>query len=376
MWWTTTTMPMNSSYLVGEIPETTSLLDLMPDPATDNGIFAYLSSLQFIEPQLNNIEYLYNRSGDKVPSPLVDRLADGDTLTATSLQSLANIVKMRYQHKWNLIWNDYISTSPVWNTLNIMEEETSNGRTTDTESGSVDKTTSGTKGLSRNTSDTTVLSGSHTDATTASDNSTATRTGSVSNTEGGTTAESGSRTGTHTTATQHGGTIGDSASSGTEAQVWGFNSSIKVSANANSATDSSTRTFNNTDTTTETPALADSRTVTHGKTDTTAYNSLQDGVTSSTTGSTQRTFNNETSATSHTGMDTTTTSGTDSTESESSKSGTSYLSRSKETKGFNIRNLSDKTTLMQILYTDPSFRNFWEVIYSDIDDVLTCPIFI
>ncbi len=362
------------SYL--SMSKTTSLLDLMPEPTTDNGIFTYLADFPFIEPAYNNPEYLYNRSGDKVPSPLVTRLADGDTLTQVSLQSLANIIKMRFRFKWNRLWETYTDSNPLWNTLSITESQTDSGVTSDTTTDTSYLSRSSAESKSRDTTDTTVLTGGHSDTSTASDTSTSTRTGSMLEAEGGSTIEAKTTSGQTVTNTQHSGTIGDTKSSGGETSRWGFNSTVPVNVTAETSADGNLRTFGNSDVTTDSPNVGENKITAHGKTNTTSYNNIQDGVNSNTAGTTKREYNSETSTTSRTGSDTTTKSDSGSTNRNATKSGTSYLSRSTETSGFNIRHLSDKTEIIKLLFTDPSFSDFWEVIYSDIDDVLTCPIFV
>lgn len=352
------------------------MFDVMPDPTINNGVFDYLTSLDFIDPESNNMDYLYNRSGLKVPSPLVLRLADGDTLTSVSLQSLARIIKVRFEKKWTRIWEDYVTTSPLWNTLDITEQKTGSGTTRDTTNDSSYLSRSQVETKSRDTTDTTTLSGSHDDTTTATDSSTTTRSGTVSETEGGTTTEAKSTSGNSITRTQHEGTIGDTTSSAGENSVWGFNSTSAVKTNSQTSADGTLRTYDNTDTTTESPSTNDITATAHGRTNTTSYNDMKDGISSNTTGTTTRKYNNETSATSHTGSDTTSGTTTDSTTREQTKSGSTQTSATTHTYGFNIRNLSDKTEIMKLLYTDPLFNNFWEVVYTDIDEVLTCPIFV
>lgn len=362
--------------ILPEITKPKSLLDVMPDPTANNGVFDYLTSMVFIEPEHNNIEYLYNRSGDKLPSPLVSRLADDDTLTQVSLQSLARIILARFRYKWQRIWDEYSSSNPLWNTLDITETKSGTEASSDVTNDSSYLSRSNSKEYEKGTIDTTILTGSHEDVTAASDTSTSTRSGSVSEAEGGSTTEVKSTSGQSVSRTQHEGTIGDVSSTAGNTSIWGFNSAVAVKQTAENASDGSVRTYDNTDTTTEEPAMQDTRAVAHGRTNTTSYDNYKDGISSNTTGSTTRKFNDETSTTTHSGSDTTSTIGSETGNKSSSKSGTSYSSMSTHTTGFDIRYLRDKTEMLKLLYTDPSFNNFWEVIYSDIDEVLTCPIFV
>lgn len=353
-----------------------SLLELMPDPVQFNGVFTYLDDLPFIEPQLNNTEYLYNRSGFKLPSPLVSQLAGDDTLSLVSLRTLARIIENRFRYKWNRIWDEYIESNPLWNNVDLSGTRNGTGSTLDVTSDSSYYSRSNVESKNKGTTDTTVLSGGHEDTATTADTSTTTRSGSVSEREGGTTTEAKSTSGNSITQIQHEGTIGDVASSAGETSRWGFNSSDAVKTNSETSSDGTIRTFNNSDTTTETPSTNDITATAHGRTNTTSYNDMKDGISSNATGSTTRKYKDEKSETSHTGSDVTSTSGSDTVSKAGTKSGTTNTTETTRTSGYNIRNLSDKTEIIKLMYEDPFFHNFWEVIYRDIDEVLTCPVFV
>lgn len=400
--------PRNDSYLVGTPP--TSLLDIMPDPMTNNGIFTYLETFPFISPQENNMEYLFNRSGDKIPSPLVSRLADGDTLTTVSLQSIANIIKARFQYKWQTLWREYSSNSSIFNNVSL-NESTTYGKETES---------SGTDTLTKSGSETHSLSGSEIESETFptarstrrtitggwSDDRTLTntRTGiedvteSYPTTRTSTKSITGSYKDEDTTASTRTGTQIVTDKGDTTTTGYGFNSSSGVKLNkvgpdnattgttqetsygANGVKDAHsgdiTRTYTNYQ---EATAETGSRKVA------TTYG--EDGLVDDQTGNASRTYNNYVDETTESGQRRVEKSyGVDGKQdslsfnnrqdenrrsSSVSNSGTDTTT----TTGYNIRDFSDKADLLKLMYTDPSFLNFYDVIYSDIDEVLTIPVF-
>lgn len=396
---------LNTSYLVGTAP--TSLLDLMPDPTSDNGIFAYLSSLPYIDPPSNNIEYLYNRSGDKLPSPLVTRLADGDTLTSTSLQSLARIITTRFQHKWNRLWEDYSSTSSLFQTLSTTSTTTygkstsSTGTDTTTHTGTETNTRRGTETKDETfpqaRKSTRTISGSYTDTR----DITQTRSGTENTTESYPTARTSTKsiTGSYadadTTSNTRTGTQTVTDRGDTSTSVYGFNSTTPVKTqttgpDTSTTTETSygqglvdtksgavTRTYNNYS---EATAETGSRQLS------TSYG--ENGLSDAEDGTVTRTYNNYVDETSETGSRRTETSygsagitdeksysnRQDATASSSSisNSGTDSTSIS----GYNIHRLSDKSAFLALLYSDPLIHNFYEIVYRDIDEVLTINAFV
>lgn len=403
---------LNSSYSVG----TQSLLSVMPDPATDSGVFNYLSEFPFIDPVLSNMEYLYNRSGDKVPSPLVSRLADGDVLTPVSLQSLARVIKARYQYKWNRMWTDYSDANPIYNNVNLTTETqygkqvSKTGTNSTTKDGTETRTLKGTETRTESydannpmISDR-EITGSYTDNT----NETNTRSGIQEVTESvddnnprkSTKVTTGGYSDTDGTVTTRTGTQIVTDKGDTSTSVFGFNSSTAVKTQVTGPDNDVTGI------TTET-SYGDGLVDTRSGAITRSYNSetgLQEETTESGSRKTSTTFGDD-------GLKDSLDSGTTRTYNEYHDKVTNRGSKSlsidygargridelafdgrtdftsinesvsnsgKDTinqTGYNIRRATDRLEIVSAMYNDPMLFNFYEIIYSDIDEVLTIPMF-
>lgn len=400
--------PLNSSYL----SRTPSLLDLMPTKG--NGVFDYLTDFDFIEPESNNIEYLYNRSGEKLPSPLVTRLADGDTLSPQSLSSLANIIRARFRYKWDRIWQDLIDAGSPFQNVDLTEittyGKTSNksGKSATTKTGTETRTRTGTEkttdeyDASNPYKSTRTIEGGWKD--TGNDKST--RKGEEKVTESAdptspykqTKTTTGGWADTDTTANKRTGSQIVTEKGDTEAAVFGFNSATAVPASRTGPADASglttqtdygesglvdqksgavTRKYADT-------GLVESTTESGSRLTSTTYG--DEGLTNETDRNLSRQYSDYKDIATQTGKRTSDkeySNVKDQTEfndrsDETSSSSTDTLSGSdtRTTAGFNFRNLKDRVDILEMLYKDPLIYNFFEVIYSDIDEVLTCPIFI
>lgn len=83
----------------------TRLLDTVDGP--DGFIFSKLTSAPWYSSDTAadlDMDYLYNHSGGKVVSPLVRALLDDGELTDTAITSLARIVWTKYAAKWTGMW--------------------------------------------------------------------------------------------------------------------------------------------------------------------------------------------------------------------------------------------------------------------------------
>lgn len=164
----------------------------------DMHIFSYMSDLSFVPDatvaSYLDYEYFLNRSGRKIVSPLVFRLSDEVNFKTT----IANIITNRYRSKWEGIFARYadLETINLLNNINV-KQETQHGHTIgETESDVLTKTGSETRKydgseirienfpLDRKTTRT--ITGSYSDA----DNTTTTRTGSQKVTDKGGTLSS------------------------------------------------------------------------------------------------------------------------------------------------------------------------------------------
>lgn len=398
---------MDTSYLVGAHVQ--SLLDVMPDPATDNGVFTYLQTLEYIDPASNNLEYLYNRSGDKVPSPLVSRLADGDVLDSESLARLGTIIRLRYANKWDKLWADYASQSGLFNNIDVTTTTTygkavsKSGTDTLTKSGTETSRRTGTETREESypqaRKSTREISGGYTDTRAITN----VRTGAENTTESYPTARTSTKSITggyadtdSTSSTRTGKeTVTDKGDTSTTS--YGFNSSSGVKTQKVGPDTSS-------GTTTETDYGSGIKDTRAGAI-TRAYNQYQEATTESgsrqlsttygesglsdaESGNVNRVYNNY--------KDEVTESGSKRTETSYGSSGmvdeqsfnnrqdsrsmsstdTSSGSDTVRESGYNIRRLSDKLNILTAMYENPLLNNFYEIVYRDIDEVLTIPIFI
>ena len=112
--------------------------EVMPDPE-DNGIFNVLAILYEV-PWKNNVDasvldpdYLYNHSGCKYGSPIVQRMArhNEGSLTTGNIISLASIAWARYGRNWSKLWATLnLEYNPIENYSMTEHEEGSTGEDT------------------------------------------------------------------------------------------------------------------------------------------------------------------------------------------------------------------------------------------------------
>lgn len=398
---------MDASYLVGGHVQ--SLLDVMPDPMSNNGVFAFMTDMAYIQPQSNNMEYLYNRSGDKVPSPLVSRLANGETLTTEALTSLALIIKTRFRYKWDKLWMDYSSDINPLDNVNLVTElehgKVTEQSGTDTRSylGSQTSTRKGTETRdefypeARKTERT--IDGSYKDHRDIS----ATRTGQENVTESFPTARksekaiTGRYADTDTTSSTRTGTQTVTDKGETATTSFGFNSSTGVKTQK-IGPDTSAGTTTETDYGTgirDARAGAITRSYDEYKEATTesgerrmATSYGENGLVDRDLGDVTRTYTDYKETTEEKGKKRTETSYgnsgvTDELSFDNRQDKTQYGKKLENSgtdtttqMGQNIRDLSDKADFLLALYEHPMLNNFYEILYRDIDEVLTTPIFV
>lgn len=109
------------------------LIDLFP--GWQNGVFFTLMSLSYQSdmPWLTSevatdldFNYFGGNSGDKIPSPLVDRLLSDGTLSQSNIAYLVRLTHNRFHRQWNRLWNVYsVEYNPI-NNYDMTEEETPN----------------------------------------------------------------------------------------------------------------------------------------------------------------------------------------------------------------------------------------------------------
>lgn len=332
-----------------------TLNDAFPNALTGSGIFNNMTDLTF-NPDVEtagylDFDYFGNRSGDKVASKLIHQLAaDDGTLDNTSILKLAGILKVRYQRKWEQLWNAY-AIQPWFDNIAIVEVGTQNDTTEE------EKTTEG------EFSETNSRTSTGTDAKTGTDTNTSIKSGSIQSSDSGTTSIRSSETGNKQTATSHTGTISDSGSSSGSGFSFGFNTTGNDGnlTEKETGSDSNTRTLANTDTTTETPNLITDDVTTHGKVSTDSFNNLQD-QTSTLFGSTV-TQNRSISGTRANTNSVT-----------SNKNGSLSRSNRNSVTGYDFRR-QDKIKNLIELFENPNLFPFFEIVFEDVDDILCIPVF-
>mgnify|MGYP003511948821 FL=1 len=108
------------------------LSDVWTKPTTD-GIFTKLQEKSDIPwkseniPQVLDLTYYYNHSGNKIVSPLIDNmLGDTDTLTDDQKQTLADLVYGICNENWKRVWEAlFADYNPIWNVdADITDTET------------------------------------------------------------------------------------------------------------------------------------------------------------------------------------------------------------------------------------------------------------
>lgn len=379
-------------------------------------IFASMSGLSFIPDatvaSYLDLEYFLNRSGRKVASPLVLRIDDENDYVIT----LASIITNRYKPKWEQLFARYsdISTLNLLDNINVTRE-TEYGKTVEWDSsGSITKSGTETqtqRGVETHTETINPnnprksersITGKYTDT----ENTTSTRSGSQAVTESfpetrkSSKVTTGGYTDTDTITNTRSGSQKVTDKGGTLSSTYGFNSSTPVPTQVVAPEDSLLGTTQ--ETTYGTDGLIDAHsgsvartyneeglkeeTTESGqrKTETTfgqaglqdkvsggttrSYENYKDSVTESGAKSLEISYG-ENGITNETGFN----NRIDDTESSGSKSwtGTDTITET----GFKYR----RDELLQqylALFSSANMIDFLEIIYEDVDNVLTLPIFV
>lgn len=110
------------------------LIDVFPDWMT-NGIFTYLNQLDVpwkndITADILDLEYFGNHSGEKLISPLIEKMLENDTLTQARQQTLANILFAHNKNQWNKLYALYrLEYNPIENYSMVEAEDGTDTRT-------------------------------------------------------------------------------------------------------------------------------------------------------------------------------------------------------------------------------------------------------
>ncbi len=210
------------------------LIDITEDPE-NSGIFSSFSNnvpwSGDIQNVSLNLEYYYNRSGKKKPSPVVNyALGTNEKLTVAALTKLATMAEGLYLANWT---KEYATLSFEYNPISNydMTEEEGIERSHDNK---IENT--GTQTIADNTTE----SNSRGNNDTLTNTGTQTVTDRVSNTGTVSDSESGTNTGTQTIKID--GSLAVSKLGLVNNDIYGFNSSSAVNDRDTETTDSGTQT--------------------------------------------------------------------------------------------------------------------------------------
>lgn len=387
-------------------------------------IIRYMPNLSFIPDETVamwlDAEYFNNHSGNKQISPIVERWLEyppySDPEYEYSLNTeLAMLIANRYRYKWEQLFKQYSSLETLDLLKNIsLVDQTTHGKTvtnsstdtlqktgTETETTMLDemRTESYDSENPRKTSRS--ITGSFTDST----NETSTRSGTEEVVESfpterkSTKKTTGGYSDEDTITNTRSGSQKVTDKGGTETSVYGFNSSVPVPSQIVAPEDSALGTTS--ETTFGVEGLKDA----HSGTITRTYNPItglveetsesgqrktattygQDGLQDSLTSGKTRTYNNyhdditesgEKSLNITYGADgKTIETSFDNRRDVHSISGTVANSGTdKQTQeGYNYKSLIDEYFA---LFTGAEYINFMEIVYSDMDEILTCPYYV
>lgn len=400
--------------------EAIALEDAFPDFLTGGGIFDALSNYDWIPDSdvalALNQEYYLNRSGRKLASPLVSRLVDDETgaLVTKGITQLGNIISVRYRAKWDKFWQELISTNSVFQNIDY-KETMEYGHTIDknaensiSKQGSETHTLQGEQDVEESFPDNgRITTRSITGGWKDTDTTSRTRTGAETTVESypdsnGRITEKVTKGGwsdTDGTATVRTGVQTVTDSGETQEAVFGFNSQnpVPVSRSGPLNTISQQTSYGENgikdqksgsivrvyDTAT---GLQEKTTETGSKQLQTSYG--ENGIRDTNAGDVSRLYQNYQDTVSENGRKLTRTTygnnGKTDSLSFNNRADNEIVDENvkhsgvddKHVTGYNIRRLSDKLDILKEMYSNPALYDFFEIVYSDIDNVLTCPIFV
>ena len=365
-----------------------ALIDCFSEWDAGKGIFDYLHQFEWNPDSTSafsfNSDYFCNHSGGKAASPLVMRYAsDSDYLTLVEIQTLAHIIYNRFHNKWDSLYSTYISSDSLFDTINVVSTTAGTVNSTDTKSritsesktskasDSESEVKSGTRRDSESRADSgvTTLSGGHTERHSTSDSSTSITANDTDTTDSTVTADT----------TRHEGSVTDTSATQGDASVFGFNSTTAVPTTRNLTTDGTTSVRDTTDNNANTTARSTS--VSGSVNDTTTGAGTRDIAIQYNDESNMRSASSDSSSTSDssntrtTASDSSTLSDT-STQESLSGANTSATDETNTRKGYDYSRGITRVDILEKLYTVPELFNFFEVVYADIDEVLTSPYYV
>lgn len=228
---------------------------------TTNGIFHNLQTLDVPWQELNidpslDIQYHFNRSGEKIVAPLISSFTDNDEeLKNADIATITNVVYNMFSNKWTKLYELLsLEFDPIEN-YSMTEQEIVDRDTTDrtTHTGTQGTTHTGTQADAQTGTQTITHTGTQTDVNTGTQ--TDAQTGTQTNAQSGGTSTSSSGSGT------------SSGSGSNDSSIYGFNSSTAVGERENESTTSATTSTTNSETFTTTRSDTRTDNLTNTRTD-------------------------------------------------------------------------------------------------------------
>ena len=316
------------------------LIDVFPLAITGQGIFNAMNNIESlpfpVSSLIMDIEYFGNVSGNKIVSPLIDRLVTNDEITPSQITTLSNIIISMYYERWEKLYSTFeLEYNPIENYN--MEEVMTDDETVHEYGKTTQRTDNLTHAKTGTETETDNLQEQRTD------NLSTQRTDNLSKSVNRDTTETHNTTDTET----------PNLTNNTENKIFGFNSNVGA--------DSDSQTMTSTGTTTNAKTGTVETETEETETNTGTQTTLNTGTQANTkTGTVQMTHN---TTDKDTGTQNTATGGTDT-----------------DTRNYTLHRSGNigVTTSQQMIQAE---RDLWlwnffhTVVFPDVDKVLTIPIY-
>lgn len=349
--------------------ELTRLNDVFPDWLTGGGIFSTLQTFPVPWQDENisgalDLEYHGNVSGDKIISPLVEKVKAGDTLTESEKTLLATsiiaVCGINWGKQWETLSFDYNPIENYRMVENMTDDETIN---------EYGKTSTRTDNLTHHKTGTEIvdIDGTETRTDNLTHAKTGTETSDIDEIDTRTDNLTHAKTGTETRTNNLTDTTTPNLTTNTENTVHGFNSSAGVTSDEQTGTQTGTNTVTHTGT--------EQRQYNLSETDMGTQTTVKDVVNETTFNTSETDTGTQTTGTDATNETTFNTSETDTGTQLNVDGGSDTTTRNYElTRSGNI----GVTTSQQMIKSERTlwiWNFFRNVVFPDIDRVLTLQIY-
>ena len=346
------------------------LNDVFPLAITGHGIFDSMNQIQTlpfpVSPLIMDIEYFGNVSGNKIVSPLIDRVVSDEEITPTEENTLSNVIISMYYKKWEKLYDTFeLEYNPIQNY--DMEETMTNDETVHEYGKTVQRTDN--------------LTHAKTGTETQTDNLTEQRTDNLSAQRTDNLSKSVDRSVTETHNTTE--TETPNLTNNTNNKIFGFNSSVGVDSDSQEMTSTGTTTNAKTGTVTTDTDETENNTGTQTTLNTGTQTNAKTGTVTTDTDETEN--NTGTQTTLNTGTQTNNKTGTiemshNVTDRDTGTQNTATGGTDTDTRNYTLRRSGNigVTTSQQMIQAE---RDLWlwdffhTVVFPDVDKVLTIPIY-